>query len=398
MERNNVAFVYYETIEQCTEALERMRGRAVENGVVLALNYGNVRTPGRLELDANGLPVGEAPTNVIYFGQLPANTEVSDLEKLLSPFEGFISAKYVASNNIGFGHFYTWEHAKVARLALHDATVKGAPIRVSFGKQNHNLTPEEIAAATGGSGGLDLDAMMQTDPDHHNIGGSGVVALSNGGGGGALTLPAMGGPAPQEANANSIFKREREAPTVDLEAELRTLLGCMYNSCGAKDAELGRVQLMPLCSRVDQCVDSETEKELTETIKLYTPTYSVHVFNTIAKRMAEFFDDDLHKKLLITYATTRALLSTKIEQTYFNEAALNSFLMVLLVASHGQAGAGADRLHSIIEYLLPHRFLDEKVKATDDYRASFREQLTKMQTNMKAQQDLASLLTRRRRN
>lgn len=108
-----MAFIHFDTVEHCTLAIETMKNRPIEDGVVLALNYGHSQRPGpSTESAAGAVPANEVPTNVVYLGQLPANVDERDIEQLLSRFDGFINTKYIVSSNVGFGHFDTIEHAK----------------------------------------------------------------------------------------------------------------------------------------------------------------------------------------------------------------------------------------------------------------------------------------------
>lgn len=414
MERGNMAFIHFDTEDHCTMALQTMRGRPIE-GVMLAINYGhpqrNTEAVGGAEggssgpaLTADGIPVNEVPSNVIYLGQLPADTDEKDVEDLFAPFEGFIHSKYVVSNSIGFGHFDSLASARVARAALQSALIKGTPIRVSFGKQNHSFTmadrrrigdpdPAQVSLP---DGEFNLDAMMRGEQD----GGSGALMVgSYGGGAGSLTLPAMGGgvDAANGTAAGNVYDRPRVAPEMTLDNRLQSLLGSTYNNCGAKGLELSPSQIQAICHMVDECVNDESYRHLDQTILLYCPLKTVHVFNIVAKRMREYYVDDPHKRLLVLYAATHALLSAETEYVPYTAAALNAYLMVLMVASEGQTSSGVDRLFSIIESLQSHTFIEKKSNAGADYIVEFKSQLEDIQNRAKAEQDCRTLLTRRRR-
>lgn len=408
MDKGNMAFVHFDSVEHATMALETMRGRPIENGVVLALNFGHAQrskpdpaAPAATE----GIPPNETPTNVIYLGQLPSNIDDNDINELFAPYEGFINAKYVASTGIAFGHFDSIEHSTAARLGLNNATMKGVPIRVNFGKNNHTLMVGGGGAAGGEEGEFNLDAMMR-GPGLDGTSGAMVAGSIGVGlpGGGALTLPAMGdgskggmAGSPPPGGMSGVYTRERVAPELTLDSRLQSILGTTYNNCGAKDFELSPTQIQAICTMVDDCVDDATEKRLDETLLLYCPLKSVHVFNVVAKRLREFFNDDPHKKLYVLYATTRVLLGAQTDFVQYTGAALNAYLMTLLVASEGQTSSGMDRLSAIIENLQQHPFMRTKCNVNDDYAAEFQVLLEAILNRAKAEQDLTSLLSKRRR-
>jgi RNA recognition motif-containing protein len=428
--RSNMAFLTYDTVEQCTMALETMRGRPIE-GVMLSMNYGhdaqNSSDSGRgdgsgapggpggnshngVPLTSDGIPVNEVPTNIIYLGNLPSDADAQEVENLFVPFDGFIFSKYVEANNIGFGHFDSVDTARVARVGLINATIKGSPIRVSFGKQNHSYTMadrrrigEPAPDLSHGGADFNLDAMMR-GPGGHLDGSSGaLVAGSFGAGGlggtGALMLPAMGGGSAAgvaDAMNGNVYAKVRPAPEMTLDSRLQSLLGSTYNNCGANGLEISPSQIQAVCLMVDNCVSESSYETLREALTLYSPLRSVHVFNVVAKRMREFADDP-HKRLLVLYATTHVVLSANTEYVRFTEAVLNAFLMVLLVASEGQTSSGMDRLTSIIESLQHHPFIEKKSSAGKEYEEEFRAQLEDIANRAKAEQDLRSLVTRRRR-
>lgn len=430
LSRSNMAFLTYDTVEQCTMALETMKGRPIE-GVMLSMNYGhdaqnsgevgrdgdggsgapggsggNSSGHGNVPLTADGIPVNEVPTNIIYLGNLPSDADAQDIENLFLPFDGFIFSKYVEANNIGFGHFDSIETARVARAGLINATVKGSPIRVSFGKQNHSFTMadrrrigEPAAGLTGGGlgGEFNLDAMMR-GPGGQLDGSSGaLVAGAYGTASGALSLPAMGAGVGAVGGANgNVYAKVRPPPEMTLDSRLQSLLASTYNSCGANGLEISPSQVQAVCLMVDNCVGESSYETLREALLLYSPLRSVHVFNVVAKRMKEFADDP-HKRLLVLYATTHVVLSANTEYVRFTEAVLNAFLMVLLVASEGQTSSGMDRLTSIIESLQQLPFIEKKSSAGKEYEEEFRTQLEDIANRAKAEQDLRSLVNRRRR-
>ncbi|KAK7194228.1 RNA-binding protein [Novymonas esmeraldas] len=430
--RSNMAFVHYETVDQCTMALETMRGRPIE-GVMLSLNYGhNAQSSGEaaggggggadgppgmgghgysnVPLTADGIPVNETPTNIIYLGHLPTDTESKDVEDLFAAFDGFIFSKYVGTNGIAFGHFDSIETARAARAGLSSATIKGTPIRVSFGKQNHTYTMAdrrrigEPAPDNGGGGEFNLDAMMR-GPGAPLDGASGALVAGGYGGagaGGALVLPTMGGGGGFAGAGGvggmdgNVYARKREAPEITLDNRLQSLLGSTYNNCGARGLEISPSQIQAVCHLVDNCVSESSCETLRQALTLYSPQRSVHVFNVVAKRMRELADDP-HKRLFVLYAVTHVLLGVSTEYVPFTEAVLNAYLMVLLVASEGQTSSGMDRLTSIIESLQQHSFVEKKSNAGKEYEEQFRGQLDEVTNRAKAEQDLRSLATRRRR-
>ncbi|KAG5498623.1 hypothetical protein JKF63_02909 [Porcisia hertigi] len=430
--RSNMAFLHYETVEQCTMAIETMKGRPIE-GIMLSLNYGHDaqhandaaggsgagpdgpagvgglggHNYGNVPLTADGIPVNETPTNIIYLGHLPSDTEAKDVEDLFTPYDGFIFSKFVSSNGIGFGHFDSVESSRVARAGLINAMIKGTPIRVSFGKQNHTYTMADRRRigepALDNSGGeFNLDAMMRGPGAQLDGTSSALVVGGYGGGagvGGMLTLPAMGGAAAGSgmgAADGNVYARKREAPELTMENRLQSLLGSTYNNCGARGVEISPSQIQAVCQLVDNCVSESACETLRQALTLYSPLRSVHVFNVVAKRMKEF-PDDPHKRLLVLYAVTHVLLGVSTEYVPFTEAALNAYLMVLLVASEGQTSSGMDRLTSIIESFQQHPFIEKKFNAGKEYEEQFRAQLDEITNRAKAEQDLRSLATRRRR-
>ncbi|CAM40272.1 putative RNA-binding protein [Leishmania braziliensis MHOM/BR/75/M2904] len=422
--RSNMAFLHYETVEQCTMAIETMKGRPIE-GVMLSLNYGHdaqhandvaggsgtgAEGPAgsgghnysNVPLTADGIPVNETPTNIIYLGHLPADAEAKDVEDLFTPYDGFIFSKFVGTSGIGFGHFDTIESSRLARAGLSNAMIKGTPIRVSFGKQNHTYTMADRRrigepAMSNGGGEFNLDAMMR-GPGVQLDGTTGAL-VAGGYGGGTLVLPAMGGGAAGGGiggTESNVYARKREAPEMTLENRLQSLLGSTYNSCGARGLEISPSQIQAVCQLVDNCVSESACETLRQALTLYSPLRAVHIFNVVAKRMREFSDDP-HKRLFVLYAVTHVLLGVSTEYVPFTEAALNAYLMVLLVASEGQTSSGMDRLTFIIESFQQHPFVEKKSNAGKEYEEQFRAQLDEITNRAKAEQDLRLLATRRRR-
>ncbi|CCW68019.1 unnamed protein product, partial [Phytomonas sp. Hart1] len=408
MEKGGMAFVHFDTVEHCTMALQTMAGRLIEGGVALVLNYGHGQKRGNdVSISEGGIPANETPTNVVYLGQLPTNITEVDIEVLFENFEGFINSKYVSSTSIGFGHFDSVENARAARVALNNATLKGVPIRVNFGKTNHNFTMAdrrrvgEPAGLSDIEGGLNLDALMRPPGDLNAASGALVLGGGGEGNGGALVLPAMGVNngmgGPSTTAGGNLYNKERATPDMTLDVRLQTVLGTPYNGCGAKDLELSPSQIQAICSMIDACVDSKSEQRLDDTLVLYCPLKAVHVFNILAKRLHSYFGDDPHKKLLVLYSATRVLLGVVTDYILYNAAALNAYLMILLVSSEGQTKSGMDRLSTIIESLFHHGFIGKKTNAGAAYEDVFRGQLEDILSRAKAEQDLAGLVSTRRR-
>lgn len=438
MERGNMAFVHFTTVEECTLALETMKGKRIDGNVMLVLNYGHPQRPKSADPTAVSSSPGGGPssgadgsanevaTNVVYLGMIPPNASDEDIDAVFTPFEGFIFAKYVSSSGIGFGHFDTIEHAKSARMALQNATVCGVPIRVSFGKNNHSFTMADKNGG-GGGGGVDLDALMR-DPSSSSgaapLQGSSALTLVNhtNGNGGQLVLPAMGNEYQQQGGAGSNsanFLKERAAPELNLRARLQSVMGSTYNGCGAAGSELTPTQIEAICFMVDQCVDEEHAAQLDNTLSLYLPSKAVHVLNVMTKRVREFYTGDPIRKLHVFYSAVKMVLKTAhqavmgggsgdggVEEVnrdhegkeVYTSAALNALLMLLLATSERQSRTGVDRLITIMDALEQHTALLERYSnITDTYREEFRAQLKEIRASAEAEQDLSSLLSTRRR-
>ncbi|KAG8340629.1 putative RNA-binding protein [Trypanosoma vivax] len=404
----NMAFIHFETIESCTQALDLMRDQPIA-GVRLSLNYGRAQRHPQTSaagLTPDGIPLSETPTNVVYIGQLASDVVEEDVEDMFEPFEGFISSKFIQSSGIAFAHFDSVEHARIARVALNNAHLKGSPIRISFGKNSHTMTmadrvrrgrPAPLGISADGGGNVGSGAVTMFDGVNGAlVAGPGVSG--QGDSGAIVSLPAMGvtvgtvsGPAPA-----SYFTRERPVPEITLDARLQSLLGASYNSCGEPEKSLSPSVIQTICDLIDECVDEKTEKRLDDTIFLYTPLNSAHVFGILAKRMHDHFNDDPHKKLLILYAATRVLLGAKTDYLMFTKQALNAYLMTLFVASEGQTAGGMEVLTSIIENVQRHPFV-ERQRLDVDFPEVFRGQLEEINKRVKEEQDLASLMTKKMR-
>ncbi|CBH11752.1 RNA-binding protein, putative [Trypanosoma brucei gambiense DAL972] len=406
----NMAFIHFENIESCTQALDLMRDQLI-CGARVALNYGRAQrnpvsqTSG---LSPDGIPLSETPTNVIFVGQFATDVTEEDIEALFEPFEGFINSKFIHSSCIAFGHFDTVDHARAARVALNNTLLKGAPARISFGKTNHTLTmadrmrrgrpaplvdgveviPETVAGAPA-RGSLDgVSGALVAGPGLSGASENGAVVM----------IPAMGAAvtATSPPQAHASFTRERPAPDMTLDARLQSLLGATYNSCGEAEKSLSPSVIQTICDLIDDCVDEGSEKRLDDAIFLYTPLNSAHVFGILAKRMQSFFNDDPHKKLYIAYAATRVLLAAKTDYVFFTKAAMNAYLMVLFVTSQGQTPDGMEQLVAIIESVRRHPFI-EKQRLDAEYTEIFRGQLEEILGRAKEEQDLTSLITKKRR-
>ncbi|RNF24972.1 putative RNA-binding protein [Trypanosoma cruzi] len=408
LDSRNMAFIHFETIEDCTQALDLMRDQPI-GGARVVLNYGRAqRNPTSTEtgLTPDGIPVNETPTNVVYLGQLASDVTEGDVEDLFETFEGFINSKFIQSSGIAFGHFDSIEHARAARIALNNALLRGAPLRISFGKSNHTMTMADRmrrgkpAPLGNDDANGDFSAML---PPALGLGGV-MGALVAGPGapaadaGAMVSLPTMGVMVGSQAAPPppTFFTRERPTPEMTLDARLQSLLGATYNNCGEADKSVSPSVIQAICDLVDGCVDEQSMKRLDDTIFLYTPLNSSHVFGILAKRIHDYFNDDPHKKLLVLYAATRVLLGAKTDYLLFTKAALNAYLMMLFVASEGQTPGGMEMLTSIIENVHRNPFI-ERQRLDAEFIEVFREQLDEIHRRAKAEQDLASLLTKKRR-
>ncbi|ORC90961.1 RNA-binding protein [Trypanosoma theileri] len=417
LDNRNMAFIHFENVESCTQALDLMRGQTI-GGARVVLNYGRAqRSPAVGEGGGNtdGIPPNETPTNVVYLGQFASDVTEEDIEELFEPFEGFINCKFIQSSGIAFGHFDTIDHARDARIALNNALLKGAPVRISFGKSNHTMTMADrmrrgrhiplgadtanTAASVGGMGGaispLPAGSTLASTGGAL-VAGPGIASTADNGA--MVALPAMGVMVGTAAvpQAPTYFTRERPVPEMTLEARLQSLLGSTYNCCGEAEKSLSPSVIQTICDLIDDCVDEESEKRLDEAIFLYTPLNAAHVFGILAKRMYDYFNDDPYKKLYILYAATRVLLGAKTDYLFFTKASINAYLMTLFVASEGQTPAGNDMITSIIENVRRHTFI-ERQKLDADFIEIFREQLDEILKRVKVDQDLVSLLSKKRR-
>ncbi|RNC37342.1 putative RNA-binding protein, partial [Trypanosoma cruzi] len=338
--------------------------------------------------------------------QLASDVTEGDVEDLFEPFEGFINSKFIQSSGIAFGHFDSIEHARAARIALNNALLRGATLRISFGKSNHTMTMADRMRrgkpAPLGNDDANGDFTAMPPPA---LGLGGVMgALVAGPGapaadaGAMVSLPTMGVMVGSQAAPPppTFFTRERPTPEMTLDARLQSLLGATYNNCGEADKSVSPSVIQAICDLVDGCVDEQSMKRLDDTIFLYTPLNSSHVFGILAKRIHDYFNDDPHKKLLVLYAATRALLGAKTDYLLFTKAALNAYLMMLFVASEGQTPGGMEMLTSIIENVHRNPFI-ERQRLDAEFIEVFREQLDEIHRRAKVEQDLASLLTKKRR-
>lgn len=410
MERGNMAFIHFETVGDCTLALETLQGKPVDGSVQVILNYGHPqrsrpdmggggRFDGGYDSGSSTTPAGihpnEVATNVVYLGQLPQDTTEEDIDAVFDPHEGYINSKFVSSSAIAFGHFTTTETATAARVALQNTTIRGVPIRVSFGKNRHNYSLADKTSAGGPS--MDLDELMQ-DPSSATASGALTtvqVGHSN------LVLPAMSGASAGADGSSSPFPADftqRTTPELNLRARLQSVLGSTYNGCGALGLELSPTQVQAICFMVDQCICEERAQELGTTLALYIPAKAAHVFNIITKRLRDYYTTDVVRKLHIFYAVTKAVLSVPTVTAQFNFASLNAYLMLLLVTTEGQPRTGADHLSTIMDSLEHHKFLEARSNVSPEYRIEFRAQLKEIKASTQAEQDLSSFLSRRRRN
>jgi len=276
----------------------------------------------------------------------------------------------------------------------------------------------DVLAASSGS--LVLPAMT---------GGAGMNGENGGaGGGGLLANPlasayaANGTPFSRPGGENTInFQKERAAPELNLRARLQSVVGSTYNGCGAFDLEMAPSQVQAICRMVDQCVDDVHSAQLATTLSLYLPQHAVHVFNVITKRLQEFYAADPIRKLLVVYAVTKVVLQTSLQSyrehqqemerrqenggeresapVLYTPAALNAFLMTLLAASERQSRDGADRLITIMDGLQHHSTLLAPLnEVSPGYKASFDAQLKEIRVTAEAEQDLSSILSRRKHN
>lgn len=490
MERGNMAFVHFTTVEECQLALDTMRGKRVEGNVMLTLNFGHPQRtreeyaaqsggngggetgagppssphgiPGSghphtgeghhaTNTSNNGVHPNEVATNVVYLGQLPPNATEEDVEAAFTPYEGYIFSKVLLVNAIAFGYFDSVQHATDARMALRNTTLCGVPIRVSYGKTHHTYSMED-KPNTGGGGGGGGGGEDLTSP--YTVGGgkpytctgaelstllaasAGALVLptmtgEGGGGAGLLANPlassangASGSPFSRPEEEHTInFQKERAAPELNLRARLQSVVGSTYNGCGAFDVEMAPSQVQAICMMVDQCVDEAHSDLLATTLSLYLPQHAVHVFNVITKRLQEFYAADPIRKLLVVYAVTKVLLQTSVQSyrehqqrietrhdhggeeagesapVLYTPAALNAFLMTLLAASERQSRDGADRLITIMDGLQHHSTLLAPLsEVSPGYKASFDAQLKEIRVTAEAEQDLSSILSRRKQH
>jgi hypothetical protein len=414
----NMAFMHFETVEQCTNALEMMRGQSV-SGHVLTLNYGK---PQRNN-ESSDAPSGSGPygsfggggsepvTNVVYIGLISPTATHEEVDKLFEPLEGFISAKYLSQSGMAFGHFDTLEHSIAAKEALQTATLGGAPCRVTFGKSNHTLTMADKVArrppmssfhhhgsSTGGNefGGGGLDPLSSGVVLHSTANRMDDMA--------GMLIPAMGGPASAGANpAASIpkyFTRDRAPPAAaagpSLDSLVMAVLGTPYNQLGERERLLKPSILETLCRAIDNCVDAATEQELDGVMSLYVPLHAAHVFGVTARRLKEFYAADAHKKLLVTYAATRVLLGTKTSTLTFSRASINAFVVLLGVVAENLDSDSLSMLTRIIDKLKRTAFFTLQ-RLDDAFVATVIVQLGEVMERAQLDQDLGQLVKRRRK-
>lgn len=214
------------------------------------------------------------------------------------------------------------------------------------------------------------------------------------------------------------LQKERAAPELNLRGRLQSVVGSTYNGCGALDVAMAPSQVQAICVMVDRCVDAVHAVQLSSTLSLYLPVHAVHVFNVITKRLQEFYGGDPVRKLHVLYAVTTVMLRTSVESyrehqataeeqkgtdamesapVLYSPAALNAYLMVLLTASERQSRDGVDRLVTIMDGIEHHSTLLAPLSSVSPtYKASFIAQLKEIRVSAEAEQDLSSILSRRK--
>lgn len=425
MDRNNMAFIHFETVEDATLALETLRGKPIDGQTVLPINYGHAQRSREIDPTApSGAPgmgsatgsgvvgANEVPTNVVYLGQLPPNVTEDAIDELFSPYEGFISSKLLSANNFAFGHFDSIETATAARIGLHNCEVCGVPIRVSYGRSNHSLTMADKVVKAGAieSGSLNLDELMR-DPASLQVGGALMpfMAQTN-----ALVLPAAGGSSGLPGGEIPIdLARERAAPELNLRARLQSVMGSTYNGCGAEGLRLTPTEVRAVCIMIDRCINQERADQLAHTFSLFLPLQAAHVFNISTKRIRDHYLTDTTRKLLILFAATKVLLKTAEDAVQqrcseeefvlpYHSASLNAYLMLLLTATEHQPREGLDRLITIMDGLENNqeRRLFSSTSSAENVevlKRDFYAQLKEIRASAQAEQDLLSIRSLRRK-
>lgn len=405
-EFKGVVFVHFDTTEQCTHCLDVMRDAPL-GGFRVKMNYGTAR-PALPPREDGGAPGGanrsfqhddgavnldrEQPTNVVFLGALPMSTSLDEIEELFRRFTGYMNCKYLQDKALCFGHFDSVENAIACRLALQGCLVQGQPVRVNFGKTNHNLP-------VGNNGGF---SDLLDDRSHNN-----QLTLHNGGSSDApLNLLPTQSAAEMAASVQAYLRQARPAPTANnpnsipsMQDRIRTLMAMTYNSCGEVDKALSPAAVQNLCAVVDSVVDEETARAIDTTVEPFLPSQGTHVAATIARRLKSNFDDDNNKKLLVLYATMRAFFKADTSVVYLSKACIDMILVVVAVAADGQTDSAAfDGIDEVLNGFRA-KYLTSgapNCKYDETYLNNAGVLIKEIEEKMSVDKDLASLIQRKR--
>ena len=421
-EGKNFAFVHYETVDQCAHAIDVMRGSSL-HGVNLVLNFGKDLRPGGAPAAGGDRPHerdDEEQTNTICMRQFSSEATQDDFERLLEPFEGFINVKVLQDKGLAFAHFDTVANTARCRYAIARQPLRGVPMRVSFGKTMHTLLERQGGGGGGGGGNSSgggaghgggfqsfgtIDQLEQQQqkfgsgdafgaltaaPQYNQQQADPSFALA--------TLPAMSGAVTMAAGiAAKHFTRDRPVPTINVEAKVTSLLATPYASCGEVDRNLRPTSMQQLVDMVDDCIDSGSSAKLASFATQFTPLNFAHISAVAAKRLHEQFNDDPHKKLLVFYAITQAMLGVKSTHLLFTKPSIESYFLLAAVTAEGQEdGTLSTIIKDILESVITN-FLSRQKNFEPFFVDGFRTVVEEINARAAVERDLAAMMSKRRR-
>lgn len=354
-ENKGIAFVHFETVEECEHVMSLMRDLPL-NGHMLKLNYGTARKPKEEYHDKYGGPPPanpskkldevdpskEVPTNRLFVGGLPYDIQRSEVDAIFGVFAGFLESRVMAEKHFAFIDFDTASNCATCRYALlpNPVVIRNQTLRISFARDGHNNTAptgsnrpgqaqggqrNDTAPAASNSGLIDFGSNIYGDSSNKPAPTAAPAYMAHTAPGPAAPSAAPApshhhhhhaAPAPQAAapvGAMSYLSRQRPAPVKQpgVRERANLLKGVTYSGLAegadaAKSITLEEVQA--ICTAVDNTTAPDQGAALETAVVAHLPRAATHVFCVVAKRLFENYNNDPARKVAVMTVIVKCVL------------------------------------------------------------------------------------------
>ena len=414
VDTKNIAFVHFASVEPCMAAVKmNPRGSLRVGPFQLKIRYGKPPpggggggyggpTGGGGNFGGGGPPdvsrlITEAPTAIVSVTSLAPSTAEADVDHLFRPFDGFVRLALHGSgpSKVAIAEFDSTQNACECRMALTGQTLHGVPLRVAFATA---FVPTGGGAGGGGGsagggalmlippgGARDITPLAQLPSEGMQSAGGQLTFTDRNG---APMVPFQGAAGGTGTGALPAYiTRPRVAPKVGTEHKVAAVVAASYFSAGVAPPHAPQAQVFELCTAIDAVGSAEHDVQLlrpifAQQVRLGTLHHGIAI---AAKRLKEFHNDDLHKKLLVMYSVAYTLHANAPP----NKAAIDAFAVLVAVVAALQSDEAMGFIRQTIDSLKTYLQVD-----TVERDAVLWAQFDAVLHASKSQNALASLLRR----